>query len=207
MKNTSYIKFLDFFEEHSKDFDKDVTDEAYDKLKLMVEQGIFELKEILKGALEKRNIEQVRVIIESIRREYFLEYGDSTLYELLLRTAIKFIKEQEDNTEDELMWNVSQILDIHFHQSQLVDNNPIHEELYFDLCFELVNPRFRVLLKNNGFSSYDRCLYFVMFASGIFRENKEHLKLLQPRIQWIIDNDYGKEHHFSEDWMELFSQI
>ncbi|MBI1184140.1 hypothetical protein GC194_07705 [bacterium] len=201
MENSSYNDFNKLF---NKIISNDLSDEKFEVIKSFVEDGTFELTSVLKGAIDNNDFNQINTIIESIRREYFLEKGGVSLFKILLTTAINFVKRQNERIEEDLMWNVKQIMDIELHQSHLVENNDENNNLFFELCYELADPRFKEIESTDENELYGLCIYFLMFSSGHFKDNPFQLRKLQPRIQRIIENDYGRDHYFSESWLELF---
>ena len=98
MENSSYSDFLNFFNENQIKYNK-LNDDQFEAIRSLVENGTFELTNVLNGALESRDFNQISTIIESIRREYFLELGGSELFKLLLKTALDFVKKQINKIE------------------------------------------------------------------------------------------------------------
>ena len=206
MNNLSYALFSKFCSQ---------TQLQYEDLEELHSKGIeplmndvrFDLTDALNGALHSKKMDHISILIESVRRDYLLKVGGEPLYHLLLMTGLDFCQAQTSAIDADLMWNVRQVMDIWLHQSHHVPERVETDRLFFELCCELLDPRFRKMEQTDEFGFYGLCIYFVMRTDGLFKRNTEQLRELQPRIQTIIDNRYGRDHHFSQHWIKLFDQL
>jgi len=207
--NNSYERFKDFtnskgvytYSDSYKNYKP-----FYDQLKLKIINNEFDLKDCLSKALKEDEIEHLSILIELIRCWYLLKVFDYTLYNFLLRVGIKLVKEQKESISTKKMKNVCQILDINFHQSHLVEKKSINNDLYFELCLNLLDPRF-MDFPNPMKGPYRGCLYFIMSSSGFYNINRKYIEEIKPLIEPIIHNVYGKDHHFSVAWIKLLQEF
>ena len=206
MENFTYTDYLSYFEEKPID-NKKAYEEQYAAIKSLVDDGTITLAKMLNGALNSGNSEHIDILVEAIRRDYLLHLGGSALYKLLLQMALDFTRKQINQFDAEEFWNVKQVMDIELHQSHHVSNSDQHRQLFFELCYELLDPRLKEFEDVDKYDAYGSCLYFVMRTDGTFKNDTEQLTKLQPRIQRVIEQQYGPDHHFSKRWIKLFETL
>lgn len=200
MKKDSYILFSEFYNQSKHDESKISFSEFFI-------QNQLNLELILKSAFRAKNYLHIEFIFEAIRSEYLLVDAPSSQLNTLFEVAIDFVKIQTTEINSQLMWLVKQVFDIELHQSHLMRTESNHQPLFFELCYEILAPRFHLLIESDEEESYLDCVHWVIYSIGHFRNHPSELRRLQPRIEPILIENYGTNHHLKVKWFQLFNEL
>jgi len=167
-------------------------------------KDIFLAERILKQNVQKPKLNQLYFIVEFLRAG-----GNVSVKELILLFQIcNYFKNDNVIFEDSIpMFFINEIYDIIHHGDCLEGGGEITGKEYFNLTMTLLDEKFHHLIGGNDkVFSYDGCIYFIMMSNGWFEERESEFILIWDKIQFHLDN-YGREHHLSEYWIESYENF
>ncbi|MBS0029872.1 hypothetical protein ACTJJ0_20535 [Chitinophaga sp. 22321] len=179
--------------------------------KLLIEDRNY-LYRFLRLHGEKKDILNLALLAEITRAEGYFYYHDhydnaascGDIVALFLTEAIELLNNGDVLNNLLIMWYISTVYDIIFHQVWLEEYPPLCASLYFQLSNRMLDPEWIPLY--NITRHYYHSLYFIDMAHHWFGKRPEEFMILSNKLISGIKDGLRNKHDYAS-WFDTYAEL